>query len=450
MNFSFLEQSARAVVDKFMFPKKIDQLIADFSRHKMSTYGALKARFTAADFNELVRRAFGPALIKIDLDDDIITNAESILKDVEATIREEVDWISVNGQREYAFGCTLFVYDDISPIDIGPVRFEPRQIWLERKASNGRWARVGADGRIERFGHRIADGPVSKIATRRISSAWNGKKLRDRKRSADSHYEQGIIRAIGDCPYVCSVKIPGFGGKTGRDKALISARLALATISLIWEKPSKTLDGLNLLFDREMHGKYTLSFTSDGLVLGGSAKSNMPHAPWVARDQLEEYLKEYTRRFAIAGEAIDYLLSPSDANRPEMMNTLAHALLWFHEGCRESADLIAIVKFAAALDALAGGRGKTIEICKLINARLGITHDQKIHRDGRTLKWVVERIFNEGRSRAIHGTSDKLQHDWSETRRTAEWLTRICLVTCMDWIDANPSSDDPKRLLQQS
>ncbi|MEQ9575826.1 MAG: hypothetical protein RLN77_09620, partial [Rhodospirillales bacterium] len=247
--------------------EEIDKLIADFARQKMNTNTSLKTHFSVSEFRKLVRAAFGLALVKIDLADDISKNVDSVLNDVDTAIDRDTTWISTRGQREYAFGCTLFSFDDVAPFAIGPVRFEPRPIWLDRKASDGRSARIGSGGRIERFGHNIADGAISKIMKRRIIRAWQGQKLRTRKPSADSVFEQSVLEAIGKCPYVCSVKVSGLGDKAGEDKALLAARLALTTISLNWEKPSAALNGLNLRFDREMRNQTLLSFTADGIIL---------------------------------------------------------------------------------------------------------------------------------------------------------------------------------------
>lgn len=437
--------------------RKIDLLIADFAR-AMRNNSSLHSQFTADDYRKLVRRAFGPALAEIDLDADPTHNSRSVLADVEAKVAEDVDRILNNGGQEHAFGCTLMVDKDVEPFDIGPVRFEPREVWLERKASDGCRARVAPDGRIERFDYQIADGPISKITKRRIIRAWRGQKLRARKHSVDTSYEQDIIEAIGDCPYVyvCSVKMPGFGGKAGQDKALLAARLALTTISLIWENSSKALNGLNLLFDREMRGQSMLSFTSDGLIFGGTTKSNMPHAPWVNRDELENLFREFSGEFLVAGEAIEWLVNPTgNHNRPELMNVIAQAMMWFHDGCREITDLKAIVSFASCMDILASGDGRK-SICKLVRARLGVDKNDKIHRDGFTLGEVIGQIYDEGRTRFIHGPmrsgnhvwGDRLGHDWSETRGLAEWLARMSLVCCMERAAENPQSDDPNLFLK--
>jgi len=464
-----LPQSHKDPDDDFLLPRqlgvgnglfifisrKVDQLIADAAR-TMRSNSSLQGQFTADDYRRFVRQAFGPALARIDLDDDPANNARSVVAEVEAKVAEDVDWILTNGRLEYAFGCTLFSQKDIAPFGIGLVRFEPRELWLERKASDGCSARVVKGGQIERFDHQIADGPISKVAKRRILRAWQGQKPRTRKRSNDSMYEIDIIEAIGVSPYVCSVKITGFGGKSGQDKALLAARLALTTISLIWENSSKALNGINLLFDREMRGQSLLSFTSDGLILGGRMRSNMPHAPWVKREELEKHFHEFSGEFSVAGEAIAWLLDPAGSHaRPELLNILAQAMLWFHDGCREITDLKAIVSFASSMDILASGGGRE-SIRKLIRARLAIDENAKIHRDGFSVKEVIDQIYDEGRTRFVHGPmrngnhvwGDKLGHDWSETRGLAEWLARICLVCCMEWAAKNPTSGDPKQLLR--
>ena len=435
--------------------KKIDQLIRDVAR-SMRIRASLESQFTADDYRKLVRRAFGPALAKINPGLEHEQTAQSVLADVEASISEEIAWVLNSGGLEYAFGCTLFTFTDFPPFDIGPVRFEPREIWLDRKASDGRSARISRGGRIERFGHQIGDGPISKVAKRRILRAWRGQKPKGRKPSVDSHNERDIIEAIGDCPYVCSVKMPGFGDKAGQDKALLAARLALTTISLIWQIPSKALDGLNLLFDREMRGRSLLSFTSDGLILGGRMKSNMPHAPWVRREELERHSQEFSDEFAVAGEAIKWLLDPNGSNpRPQLSSIIAQAMIWFHDGCREVTDLKAIVSFASCMEILAGGDGQN-SIRKLVLARLGADENTKIHRDGFTVREVIGQIYDEGRTRFIHGPRKKgnhvwgykLGHDWSETRGNAELLARMCLVSCLEWSAENPQGDDPRLLLR--
>lgn len=435
--------------------KTIDQLIGDIAR-RMRTTNAFQSHFTADDCQKLVRSSFGPALAKIDLEADLTNNIRSVLADVETAVSARTDYVLNAGEREYAFGCTLFADKNFESFKIGPVRFEPRKIWLERKASDGRSARIAAGGHIQRFNYQIADGPIPRITKRRIEGAWQGKKLKARKPSYDRDNEQDIIAAIGECPYVCSVTTHGFGDKAGLNKALLAARLALTTISLIWENTSKALGGLNLLFDREMRRQHLLFFTSDGLIGGGNTISTMPHAPFAMHDELNEYIADYSGEFTVAGEAITWLLNPAGTyQRPETMNVIAQALLWFHDGCREVIDLKAIVSFASCMEVLAGGDGRE-SILRLIKARINLNENAPIHRDGLTVKAVIDRIYVDGRNRFLHGPrqrgnhvwTNKLGHDWSGVRRNAEILARLCLINCMKCVASNSEADDPAILLK--
>lgn len=215
--------------NNLIISRKIDDLISQLARELQRNDSTLLQSFTGEEWGKTVRRAFGPALLTIDLDDELIGNARSVLVEVKRIVAKQA---SLNSPREHAFGCTLFGNLDIDGFQIGPVRFEPRISWLYRK---------------------VSEGGVSAVARRRIVRAWQGQSLSKRKPSHDSISEDGIIRAIGSCPYVCSVSTTGLAAEAGKEKALTVARLALTAIALLWETPSKTLNGFNLLFDGSVH-----------------------------------------------------------------------------------------------------------------------------------------------------------------------------------------------------
>src|SRR5690606_2096598 len=123
----------------------------------------------------------------------------------------------------------------------------------------------------------------------------------------------------------------------------------------------------------------------------------------------------------------------------------AQSLLWFHEGCRDEVELMAVVKFSACLDALASG-GKSNGTRSLVRARLGMQDENPIRRDGPTMRHAVDEIDSAGRSRTIHGTNDKITNDWSSTRALAEQFARLCLLMSLDWAASNLTSDDPLAL----
>lgn len=402
--------------------RKLDEGIELFASRLMDDEPSLKPKFTQAEWRSIVRRAFGPALASIDLDDDLEANAFNVLKRVKQVATQDVMGQSV---REYAFGCTLFGSTDFKPFSIGPVLFEPRDVWLERK-------------------HR--DNGISTLSQRRVQRTWQGEKLRKRKPSFHSIAESDVIEAIGSCKFVCSITVHSLASGAGREKALMVARFATTAIALMWQSPSKALEGMNLVFDRKPHRRKTLTFIPGKGLFSGSSWSHTPFGPHIKPEEWETILASKADMLAVVGEMLDYVISPDGlVTRPRMMSTLFHAFLWFHEGCRETSSHIAVVKLAASLDALACGK-KSGGILSLIKARLKKEEGDPISANGPTLKKVVDRIYGEGRSRLIHGNNQELSSDWSDIKTLAEQIGRLCLLLCLDWIAKNPHCDDPNQL----
>lgn len=400
--------------------RSIDRFIEDVTQQLMDGDPSLARRFTSVGIVETAHKGFGAALIKIDLDDDLTKNVTTVLSEVRASLYKEIE----TDAREYAFGCTLFG-NVVAPFSIGPVRFELRLDWLQRKVSNG---------------------TISKVTYARLRRKWENKKLDKRKASYDSIVEHSVADAIGRCPFVCSVTTSSLAHDAGKEKALTAARLALASIALLWRTPSKALDGLNLLFDRDRRVQHTLASIPGKIIFASSCLSCMPHGPTLKEGEWEQQLVSRKVHFTVSGEILEYVLSSmGDVRRPNLMIALAQSLLWFHEGCRENVNLIAIVKFAASMDALAE-RKNVSGIRRLINFRLGIKDEATIHRDGSTMKEVIDRIYGYGRSRTIHGTNDKFGHDWTITRGLAEHFAKLCLLSCIDWAGQNPLLDEPSQL----
>jgi len=402
--------------------KEIDDAILGVADQLIAEDPPLTSKYMLPEWRTMVRASFGPALAMIDLDDPIAQNVETVLDEVRSSVTKHV---AQHGPCESSFGCTLFGNSVVKPFAIGPVRFEPRLAWLERKS---------------------LDRAVSKVARRRIEKTWSGKKLKTRKASADSIFEQNILDVIGMCPFVCSVGTVGLAPKAGRQRALTTARMALAAIALLWSTPSRALEGMNLLYDRRIHTQVALTFIPGKTVLAGSSLSHLPYGPWLENGEWEALFAQHSSYFDGVAEVLDYVIDPARGqSRRDLLNALAQALLWFHEGCREGVTLMGIVKFSATLDALACG-GKSGGIKRLITARLGLQESSPIRPDGTTMRAAVDEIYSQGRSRTIHGTNARLGHDWSDTNSLSEQFARLCLRTCIDWSTANPFATDPKQL----
>lgn len=422
--FSFPGQIAVGNDHYIVTTREMERLIELSSQELKRSDPVLSRTHTDKEWNWMVRSAFGPALMLIDLDNDRQENARTVVAAIRAAIGKPAETYD---PAEHTFGCTLFGDFAVSPFSIGPVQFEPRLTWLSRK---------------------LSECDVTETTARRVTRVWSGNKLRKRKASIESIRERDIIDAVGRCPYVCSVRTEGFASEAGRLKARMAARLAMTGIALCWALSSKALDGFRLLVDPSVRRQCSLVFKSKVKTLSGGKLIGLPHGPTISPEDWAKELTKHQAEFDVVGEAIAYCLSPDGkVVRPKLMNTFAQALLLFHEGCRDEVDLMAVVKFSACLDALASG-GKSTGIRNLIRARLGMQDDKPIRKDGPTMHEAVQEIYCSGRSRTIHGTNDKIGNDWSSTRALAEQFARLCLVMCLDWGARNPTSNDPLALIK--
>ena len=401
----------------FHINPEIDRMIGSLSKAILDEcFRSQKAAFTSVEWNKMVKSEFGSVLVNSDgeviVDRDSGEVLESVIEKLEARIE------NIQGQ-DYVFGCHFCNVLHLEPFSIGPVRFESRHSWLQKAYDKG---------------------SVSKISFSRITRAWGGERLRKRKLSMDQMREGEIIDTIGSCEFVCNVTLGPFGAEAGLQKAATAARLAMTAVALAWERPSSVLQVMTLTFDGEPYRRRNLVFAPSG---GFGYRTSWSHlsggVTWLEEKEWVDLLAAWNAVFSCTGEVITYVTHGRVAvSRSRLLNVLFQALLWFHEGCREQSDAMAIVKYCAAMEALACGRRKG-GILNLVKSRLVIKDEIKFQKD-------LARIYNTGRSRTVHGTSDKLGEDWSEDRQLTEGLARLCLVSCLERASECPQLNDPKRL----
>lgn len=405
--------------------KVIDDLITLLARELKMKRPTLTRSIKDSEWRNWVRTTIGPLLAGASLRASAAKQASPLLKKLDDTLNGIVANLN---PLEYAFGATLFSNFDITPFPIGPAIFEPRLTWLDRKA---------------------ADGDVSPVSQRRIKRIWGGSRVGPRKNGRDKLREGDILKAIGSCGYVCTVKLSSaFAIEAGLETALTAARLALTCAALTFETPSETLRGFNLNYDGPIHTQSALMFAPGKIILSGSRLSRRPAGPFIRAKDWQAELTRMADAFTTCGEVLNNLVDPArSTSRPELLEALLQALMWFEKGCREVGDLMATVGFAASLDALGKGT-KTNGILTVLEARLGIKRTDTINPQGPTFQSVLETIYGEGRSRTIHGTSQKIGYDWASTRGTAEQLSRYALLACLDYVALTPTAtrtDDLKK-----
>ena len=398
---------------------EINNMIARFSTSIMNVYfQSHKSEFTNSEWDRMARRALGSAFVKHETETNIEQRARATLETTKQTLR---DWIGGIVECEYVFGCHFCNVPDLEPLSVGPVRFEPKLEWLKKLCR---------------------EGDLSNVARSRIERTWRGEQLRKRRPSEDEEFETRILSTICNCDFVCSVKIGIMGSEAGLQKALNGSRLATTAIALAWNKPSETLERIFLTFDRQPYLQQNLIVAPGRFPGWRTAWSNLPNGvTWLNHEDWNQLTWDYRKILGCAGEAIRYVTHGNDnASRPKVMNVLSQALLWFHEGCREDLDVMAIVKFWSAMEALTCGR-KEQGVLDLMDLRLKITDKDKLRKD-------IKSIYRYGRSRTVHGTNSQLGHDWTEVRSRAEKLAQMCLLSCLHWANEHRKEDNPKLFLQ--
>lgn len=405
--------------------KQIDDLITSLASELKAAQSALTRTVKDDEWRVWVRTSVGPLLAGEDLSISAGTVAPGLLVKLNEALGDVLS--SLSG-REYSVGTTLFSNGDVAPFTIGPVTFEPRALWLNRKA---------------------AEGDVTSVTQARIHQHWTGSSPSNKQFNLEQMREDGILSAVGTCPYVVTVKLSAvFAPDAGLETALTTARLGLACVAILFESPTDLLKGFNLKYDGPIHNQTALVFTPGKITIPGSRLSRRPHGPFVSP---QDWLAEMARQadvFSACGEILDNLVDPARTNsRAQLLDALLQSLIWFEKGCREPGDLMAIVAFAASLDALGKGT-KAKGILKVLKARLGISPTDQINPHGPTYQAVLDDIYSDGRSRTIHGTSQKIGFDWGATRGMAEQIARYALISCLDYAAVTPAAaatDDLKQ-----
>jgi len=142
-----------------------------------------------------------------------------------------------------------------------------------------------------------------------------------------------------------------------------------------------------------------------------------------------DLLSKNTSLRSSVGQAITAFVTVTDTgNAPNLLRRWIEAMYWFGQARHEHNDFIALVKFGIALDVLAKG-GSALGILDLCRALFGKQANDVIAPDNRTLKQVVEKVYNEGRSRIAHGGSLALLRELPVELSLADSLTAHSLAS---------------------
>ncbi|WP_323810208.1 hypothetical protein [Sphingobium baderi] len=406
--------------------REMNRIVGEIAKIFYDGDAGLARTWTRDDWFKTVDKAIIPMIAKCDPEYDRVEITEEIVKNLAVSLEQQ----KRPNPFSFIFGCYVFATELPMPISFGKVSFWPRSLWL--------------DDQIKR-------NTISEAVYEGLKRTWQGveRAQGERDHSEDRAVEKSIRGAVGSCNYICEVAMDGHSGASAQSKALMAMRFGLTGIALTWQTPSKALFNMPSLFDGLSRIEENAILASGRIWPGGMRRTAGYGQPLidVTWDKVEEDFREI---FGAVTEIIEYVLDANgSAARPKLMDALAHSMLWFHEACRETLPMVAVAKYVASMDALAAGSGSASGLVKAMTSIFGVDEHRPIRMNGPTFREALIDLYSQGRSRLLHGSSDRLMHDWESSRSLAEAFARQALVMSLDWATNNPGCDNPKALGQR-
>lgn len=246
-------------------------------------------------------------------------------------------------------------------------------------------------------------------------------------RSAIDGLASVIHSSIEECPAVARVTVRGYELKFSRKLARIAVKATLDAISLGFG--ASECFHQQALHDERLPPIRTNSVVETNGFLWLPGTSLGPRIPTQPLERVMKALSDLREVLPAFGAIIEGIVDPSTHRHPKMANRWATALDWFGEGNRESSDAIALAKLGTCLDVLCCG-GYAGGITEMVTRLTGVSPTTEVVKGTkpRTLKELVEDIYNHGRSKILHGTHyDRLESFLIE-RKQATYLARVVLI----------------------
>jgi hypothetical protein len=367
---------------------------------------------------------------------DLLADAINLTSDAEKKtelLRMMDKRLQVRTQPEhFYFPAQIFDQPEVQTFAIGPVTFYRRADWLdavERLTGEpcswkaevlDRW--MNRQTRLRHFLNSLAD-----WFTIRIVRHWPSSQLAHKILRLGTHrrYVGDILKAVGTCEWIMAVSVEGRDRSRSSECASVAALVALDSLGLSMPaRAARNLRGPGRERGRQL--QHDLNQRA-GEPLSLSISIDLPRLGGPPGAQAGLLSNTAILRGAV-GRALTAFVSVADtANAPLLLQRWVEALYWFGQARHERNEFIALVKLGIALDVLAKG-GKARGILALTCAIFGKSGNDIIASDNRSLKQVVETLYNDGRSKIAHGGALALLRELPIELSLADSLTAHVLA----------------------
>lgn len=334
-----------------------------------------------------------------------------------ATLRQTVS--AVSQTYTHYFPAWTLGAEQKEALTIGPVRFHPRDEWLASLADSAIEHLISFESRQ---GVRLSPEEWRKAVQDAI----------DEKQSRDSLgvFADALSDGLKACPSVLEVRVDGCEQRYSREFGRIAARAALDALCLLSND-----DDIHRVV--VLHEEPRPPAVSGAIFMDGSGRllpnTERNHPGWRGTPHTASLaVRDGSAFLSACGKAIMAMLDPGSHAAPKLALRWITALGWLGDGCREPRDAVAVTKLATSLDILACSGGNAYEIRQMLAHLLQI-HDQSIVTvwPEKSLKKLVEDIYNSGRSQILHGVHTDPMRSFSVDRHHASALARRALRTAV-------------------
>lgn len=405
-----------------------ERFLLEFSRTLYDSTDFLQKSIQLKELVSIVRQAVGDfhaadafANIQIDSRDSIKVLKEKIIQAVEAA----------SDDYTHHFPAWTAGFEQVKPLRLGPVWIRSRTDWVKsvdfhvnQKASyqgnpeaNANWQEILIEALNNRKNERVTPGLAGTLHP-----------------------------ALRECPAVVSVTVRGAEFELSRKLASLVCKCALDCLSLNFGQAD--IFSQQVLYEERVTPLNFSTIVEAGGFLSVPGGTNgarlLIHRP----ELLDEALNRSKHMLEAFASILAAHVDPTTHKHPKLSNRWSTALEWFAEGNRESNDSIALAKLGVCLDILSsGGEGRAI--LKMLT-QLTDKQENDIVISGLrpvTLRQLVLNIYNEGRSKILHGNRYQRLNDFAQERRRAMEVGQIALLACAYRLHAYTGEDVDKAFL---
>jgi hypothetical protein len=394
------------------FTTRATDLVRSVSRTLYDNAPDLAQRVDFEAYYYIVRRSVADCFVTCQASTQTTHDDQNYVRVIRAGVDSAIE--KLHTEYTHYFPAWTFGLEASQPFSVGGVNFQTREAWLDAIS----------------FPDDVT--PPFKPNTK-LEYDWKLRVHSALQQPAEGHtlnsLERDVFNFIRDCPSVLTVTVVGSELGLSKQHARFVCRTALDSLALLFNGGGQhaqialhdePLPPIHLIRMISTNGKLWLPSTSNKL------------RGWTADDHSRNTIPETEKVLLNAySKIIDTLLKPTAHPAPNLANRWATALTWYGDGCRERSDAVALAKIACSLDILANG-GKYREILNMLVNLTGIAPNSIVIRQTQTtMEKLVKRVYDEGRSRILHGTHVDPMMSFTDLRNHATTLAGWALRGCV-------------------